>query len=516
MTAPTPGRRCSPARSARGAGSDVAATADRGGTDRADQAVARDNGLLMIAGGVGAGIFGSLLGLGGGVLIVPLLTLGFGLPIREAAGVSLVSVIVTSSAAASVYLQRHTANLRLGMTLELFTAMGALVGGLIAFTPVGPCPGRPVRGAARLHRVHDGPAPRPARPRRPARPADRRPTSRPRPPTGRPATAAAASRSRAGPGRRADAIRREPDAWPLAGSERRGIAGLCVRRRPLERSVGPRAIASDNLAAGSIVGAFFAGIVSAVLGVGGGIVKVPVMHLAMGVPLRIATATSNLMIGVTATASAIVYLIHGGIDPYVAGPIAVGVFVGASIGSRVAPRVDVRLLRLLFVVVHGLHGAPDDPPRGASVTDQAAGPRRAPIRTASARSRSGPRPDGRARFSAAARCSRSCILAIGVVLMAVNGRLATRQPSRPSTSARSRRTSSRCEPAGFLWLGLIAMIATPITAGRRLADRLRPRRRPHDGPDLARHPRRDRRERGHLAAVTLSRWTSSCSSSRSS
>ena len=88
----------------------------------------------MIAGGIAAGIFGSLLGLGGGILIVPLLTLGFGLPLREAAGVSLVSVIVTSSAAASVYLQRHTANLRLGMTLELFTAIGALLGGLIAFT----------------------------------------------------------------------------------------------------------------------------------------------------------------------------------------------------------------------------------------------------------------------------------------------------------------------------------------------------------------------------------------------
>ncbi len=75
------------------------------------------------------------------------------------------------------------------------------------------------------------------------------------------------------------------------------------------------------------------------------------MHLAMGVPLRVATATSNLMIGVTATASAIVYLMHGGIDPYVAGPIAVGVFFGATMGSRVAPRVDVRLLRFLFVAV---------------------------------------------------------------------------------------------------------------------------------------------------------------------
>src|SRR6476660_6803651 len=86
----------------------------------------------MVGGGAAAGVFGSLLGLGGGVLIVPLLTLGFGLPLREAVGVSLVSVIMTSSAAAGVYLERHVANLRLGMTLELFTATGALIAGSIA------------------------------------------------------------------------------------------------------------------------------------------------------------------------------------------------------------------------------------------------------------------------------------------------------------------------------------------------------------------------------------------------
>ena len=90
-------------------------------------------GVLMVGAGAAAGAFGALLGLGGGILIVPLLTLGFGLPLREAVGVSLVSVIMTSSAAAGVYLGRHVANLRLGMSLELFTAFGALVGGSIAF-----------------------------------------------------------------------------------------------------------------------------------------------------------------------------------------------------------------------------------------------------------------------------------------------------------------------------------------------------------------------------------------------
>jgi len=89
--------------------------------------------LLLIVGGVAAGAFGALLGLGGGVLIVPLLTLGFGLPLRESVGASLVCVIVTSSAAASVYLQRDVANLRLGMTLEMFTAIAAMAGGLVAF-----------------------------------------------------------------------------------------------------------------------------------------------------------------------------------------------------------------------------------------------------------------------------------------------------------------------------------------------------------------------------------------------
>ena len=90
---------------------------------------------------------------------------------------------------------------------------------------------------------------------------------------------------------------------------------------------------------------------SGLLGVGGGIVKVPVMHLVMGVPLGVAPATSNLMIGVTATASAVIYLLRGGINAYVAGPTAIGVFAGATLGSRLAGRVDVRVLRILFVAV---------------------------------------------------------------------------------------------------------------------------------------------------------------------
>ena len=271
---------------------------------------------------------------------MPLLTLGFGLSIREAAAVSLVSVIVTSSAAASVYLQRHAANLRLGMTLELFTAMGALLGGLVAFALSD-------RFLAALFAVlllytaftmarRRAPTPAPAAVQSAEAAAADPAVAVP------PLVAPDASGETVTPTATTGAMAEEPSP---ASARRRGI----VSGATLESLSGP-GYHVHNLGRG-IVGAFFAGIVSAVLGVGGGIVKVPVMNLAMGVPLRIATATSNLMIGVTATASAIIYLVRGGLDPFVAGPIAVGVFVGASIGSRVAPRVDVRLLRLLFVAV---------------------------------------------------------------------------------------------------------------------------------------------------------------------
>ncbi len=257
-------------------------------------------GLLMLAGGAAAGAFGSLLGLGGGVLIVPLLTFGFGLPLREAVGVSLVCVIMTSSAAAGVYLERHIANLRLGMTLELFTAIGALVGGSVAF----------LLDERLLSLLFAGLL-----------------------------IYVAITMFRAG--RRAPLVQAAvaddrvlPDRSPSSVMDRLSGEGYRVR----------------NLGRG-VVGATGAGVVSALLGIGGGIIKVPLMHLSMGVPLRVATATSNMMIGITAAASVVIYLARGGIDPYVAAPTAIGVFLGATAGSRLAHRVDLRILRLLFVVV---------------------------------------------------------------------------------------------------------------------------------------------------------------------
>jgi uncharacterized membrane protein YfcA len=254
--------------------------------------------LTLIGGGAAAGLFGSLLGLGGGILIVPLLTLGFGLPLLTAVGVSLVCVIVTSGAAAGIYLERRVANLRLGMTLELFTAIGAVVGGLIAFLI--PEDVLELLFAGLLAYV-----------------------------------ALTMARSR-DPSTDTEVVSVDPVVPDAADSFRARLSGPGYQVRRLRVGV---------------VGSVGAGVMSALLGIGGGLIKVPVMHVVMGVPLRVATATSNLMIGITASASAIIYLLRGEIDPYVAGPTAIGVFLGATLGSRTAHRIDVRILRGLFVAI---------------------------------------------------------------------------------------------------------------------------------------------------------------------
>ena len=277
-------------------------------------------GLLLLGGGIAAGAFGSLLGLGGGLLIVPLLTIVFGLPLREAVGVSLVCVIVTSSASAGVYLQRRQANLRLGMVLELFTGIGAVLGGAIAFLV-------DERLLAGLFTAILGYMAfsmlRAARPSAPT-------------PTPDEASRATDDATERAP-ERAHPIDLEPD------EDARTVD-------PDAASLGLRTAALSRLPVAGLA-SVGAGVASALLGIGGGLIKVPLMHLVLGVPLRIATATSNLMVGITASTSAIVYLLRGGIDAYAAGPTAVGVFIGASIGSRLGHRVNLSYLRLLFVAV---------------------------------------------------------------------------------------------------------------------------------------------------------------------
>jgi uncharacterized protein len=270
-------------------------------------------GRLLLAAGVAAGAFGSLLGLCGGLLIVPLLTFGFGLPLREAVGVSLVCVIVTSSASAGVYLQRRQANLRLGMVLELFTGIGAVIGGAVAFL----VDERVLAGAFAVLMGYVALTM--------ARGARRAPVT--------------ITGSFEGP-----AVADEDDRIDLVPDEEASVVDADAATLGLARD----RIHRLPFAAVASVGA---GVASALLGIGGGIIKVPLMHVSLGVPLRIATATSNLMVGITASTSAIVYLLRGGIDAYATGPTAIGVFIGASLGSRLGHRVDVQLLRLAFVAV---------------------------------------------------------------------------------------------------------------------------------------------------------------------
>lgn len=245
---------------------------------------------LIFVGSLGAGVFGALLGLGGGVLLVPMLTLLFGFDFPVAVGASIVGVIATSSGAASAYLRDHLTNVRLGMTLELATTVGALVGGTIAG-----------------YLGHD-----------------------------------------------ALAILFGLVLCYTSFSMARGNPELALeepRGKPTVENGASYNI--HNYPAGLTVAAF-AGSISGLLGIGGGIIKVPAMYLFMGVPLRIAAATSNFMVGVTAAASAFVYYARGDIHPLIAGPTALGVYIGALFGARISERFRNRWLEWLFAVVLAL------------------------------------------------------------------------------------------------------------------------------------------------------------------
>jgi len=237
--------------------------------------------LLALAGlGAVAGALGALLGIGGGLLITPLLTLAFGVPIELAIGTSLVAIIGTSSATASVYVERKLSDIRLGMTLELATTLGAISGALVA----GLLSRRWLTFLFSFFLLYAG------------------------------------STMVRGAGQRRVVEER--------------LTGYQVRRLPL-----------------GMFFSYLAGGISGLLGVGGGPIKVPLMYLIMGVPLKVATATSNFMIGVTAAASAFVYYIRGNILAYPSAPVVVGVFVGSLAGSHLSRRVPARSVLWLFVGV---------------------------------------------------------------------------------------------------------------------------------------------------------------------
>lgn len=235
---------------------------------------------LALLGGA-AGLLGSLLGLGGGILITPLLTLLFGVPIEVAIATSLVSIIGTSSAAASVYVEQKLSDIRLGMFLELGTTVGAVSGAFVA----GMLSRRLLTILFSSFLLY-----------------------------------ASASMVR-----RAVGHGRVPEA---------DIANYQVKHRGW-----------------GLILSYVAGAISGLLGVGGGPIKVPLMYLVMGVPLKVATATSNFMIGVTAAASAFVYYQRGSVQVFPTAPVVVGVFLGSLAGTRVSRHVPTRIVLWLFVGV---------------------------------------------------------------------------------------------------------------------------------------------------------------------
>jgi uncharacterized membrane protein YfcA len=254
--------------------------------------------LLVALGSLLAGLLGSLTGLGGGVVLVPLLTIFFKVDLRYAIGASLVSVIATSSGAAAAYVKEGFSNIRIGMFLEIATTLGALLGAYLT-AKVSSSAIAIIFGSVLLYSAY----------------ISRRTRSR--------------SETEDPPDPLATKLRMNGD-FPTTT----GIRRYNVYRVP----------AGFGLM-------FGAGTLSGLLGIGSGAVKVLAMDQAMKIPFKVSTTTSNFMIGVTAAASAGVYLSRGYIDPGLAMPVMLGVLVGSLIGTRILVKAETKWLRLVFSVV---------------------------------------------------------------------------------------------------------------------------------------------------------------------
>lgn len=248
----------------------------------------------ILAFGVLAGGFSSLIGIGGGALIVPFLTLVIGVDIHAAIAASLVAVIATSVGAASSYVRDGLANLRVAIFLEVATTTGAVIGAVLAGW-ASPSFLFGLFGVVLAYSAVMMLVPRRSTPDL--------------------------------------AAYRHLD---LSGEYRQGVA--LVPYAPQRPVLGLGLMAT-------------AGVTSGLLGVGGGAVTVPALDLAMRLPIKVSAATSNLMIGVTAAAGAVVFLARGDLDPLLATPVAVGVAVGSTVGSLLLVRMEPTLVRRLFVGV---------------------------------------------------------------------------------------------------------------------------------------------------------------------
>jgi uncharacterized protein len=240
-----------------------------------------ENAIWLLASGAGAGLLGSILGVGGGIVLVPLLVLVFHIPIHFAIGTSIVTVIATSSMAGSFNLERGTVNIRLGMLLEVATALGALAGGTVAGL---------IRGEAltTIFGVFLLPI----------------------------------------------GLLMWRKGANQSGAPARSETAYELRRLP--------AAMGFSLGAGTISG---------LLGIGGGIIKVPALTLFCNVPTKIATATSTFMIGVTAVASAFLYFGRGQVRPAMTAVVILGVLGGSALGTQIARRLHSAQLTRLFTAL---------------------------------------------------------------------------------------------------------------------------------------------------------------------
>lgn len=255
--------------------------------------------LLLWAIAAVAGFLGSLTGLGGGVVLVPVLTLLFGVDLRYAIGASLVSVIATSSGAAAAYVREGYSNIRIGMLLEIATTLGALVGAYLV-TRISTHAIAVIFGLVLIQSAYHSLMSRTHGADVPAR---------------------------------HDALATK---LKLNGSY------------PSQGEMVKYEVQSVPVGFGLMMGA---GALSGLLGIGSGAVKVIAMDRAMRIPFKVSTTTSNFMIGVTAAASAGVYLGRGYIDPRIAMPVMLGVLGGAFVGTKVLARAKVGTLRLVFGAV---------------------------------------------------------------------------------------------------------------------------------------------------------------------
>jgi uncharacterized protein len=270
---------------------------------------------FLVAAGVGTGVLGAILGTGGGVFLIPLLLLAFQVPIHHAVATSIISVVATSTAVASVNVERGTANMRLGMTLEIATALGAICGGFTA--------GLLREGVLEtLFAISLLPT---------AVLMWRGATETPGQSVDEGAEAVVSSAN-------------------ITQPERNSFIDLLAGRY-FDSGMGREVFYRIRRLWAGLGISFIAGNLSGLLGIGGGVFKVPALHLACGVPIKAAAATSNFMIGVTATASAFLYFGRGEVRLALTAGVALGVIAGSAIGSWLSPKVQGHLVKKLFAVL---------------------------------------------------------------------------------------------------------------------------------------------------------------------